>query len=397
MDPVEHPRSGSPAGGPGLHGAADATARGKLSAWRLAAFSLISLPIAGAGLPLAVYLPPYYAQYAGLGLSAAGYAFLGGLLEHADALCAIGSPTVNSYKRLQPGMWAPAFKGYGLGNRSAMIRVVQRRPGQPGPARLELRCPAPACKSDYISSQSWLDLAANKLGILLGSHAVLNLVVLGVLTCVLLALGVTAAVLALDLSRRNQVIATALILLVVADSAFFGYFASVLSEGAGFLGILLSIAGLLLMHRNGWWRYAGAAVATAGGLIGINAKSQTLLLIPVFVLAVLLARPAKLRGWTRWALPLAVLAIVGAGTLLTQGKGDSANAEYREANVYHVIFDSIVDGKHDSAADLAALGLPAEFAKYAGTGWWSPHAAWHDPANRPHYIYHGDPISGLMG
>src|SRR5207248_5740411 len=44
--------------------------------------------------------------------------------------------------------------------------------------------PAPACKSDYISSQSWLDLAANKLGILLGSHAVLNLVVLGVLTCV---------------------------------------------------------------------------------------------------------------------------------------------------------------------------------------------------------------------
>ncbi|HKN51860.1 MAG TPA: hypothetical protein VJX66_05130 [Amycolatopsis sp.] len=240
--------------------------------------------------------------------------------------------------------------------------------------------PAPACKSDYISSQSWLDLAANKLGILLGSHAVLNLVVLGVLTCVLLALGVTAAVLALDLSRRNQVIATALILLVVADSAFFGYFASVLSEGAGFLGILLSIAGLLLMHRNGWWRYAGAAVATAGGLIGINAKSQTLLLIPVFVLAVLLARPAKLRGWTRWALPLAVLAIVGAGTLLTQGKGDSANAEYREANVYHVIFDSIVDGKHDSAADLAALGLPAEFAKYAGTGWWSPHAAWHDAA-----------------
>jgi glutamine synthetase len=88
----------------------------------------------------------------GLGLSPLGYAFLAGLLAHADALCAIGSPTVNSYKRLQPGMWAPAFKGYGLGNRSAMIRVVQRRPGVAGPARLELRCPDGAANSYFLGA-----------------------------------------------------------------------------------------------------------------------------------------------------------------------------------------------------------------------------------------------------
>jgi glutamine synthetase len=81
----------------------------------------------------------------GLGLSRTAYAFLGGLLEHADALCAIGSPTVNSYKRLQPGAWAPIVKGYGLGNRSAMVRVVESRRSpdrdrQPA-ARLELRSP----------------------------------------------------------------------------------------------------------------------------------------------------------------------------------------------------------------------------------------------------------------
>jgi glutamine synthetase len=79
----------------------------------------------------------------GLGLSRTAYHFLGGLIEHADALCAIGSPTVNSYKRLQPGAWAPAVKGYGLGNRSAMVRVVQHRNRSNGhsSARLELRSP----------------------------------------------------------------------------------------------------------------------------------------------------------------------------------------------------------------------------------------------------------------
>jgi glutamine synthetase len=77
----------------------------------------------------------------GLGLSDLAYYFVGGLLEHAGALCAIGSPTVNSYKRLQPGMWAPSMKGYGLGNRSAMLRVVEPRPCDNRLRRLELRTP----------------------------------------------------------------------------------------------------------------------------------------------------------------------------------------------------------------------------------------------------------------
>ena len=38
-----------------------------------------------------------------LGLSAAGYQFLGGLLAHAPALTALVAPTVNSYKRLVVG------------------------------------------------------------------------------------------------------------------------------------------------------------------------------------------------------------------------------------------------------------------------------------------------------
>jgi glutamine synthetase len=50
-----------------------------------------------------------------LGLSAAGYQFLGGLLAHAPALTALVAPTVNSYKRLVVGRsfsgatWAPCL------------------------------------------------------------------------------------------------------------------------------------------------------------------------------------------------------------------------------------------------------------------------------------------------
>jgi glutamine synthetase len=57
------------------------------------------------------------------GLSPAGRAFLGGLLRHAPALAGVGAPTVNSYKRLLPGSWAPAHAAYAVGNRSSFVRI----------------------------------------------------------------------------------------------------------------------------------------------------------------------------------------------------------------------------------------------------------------------------------
>jgi glutamine synthetase len=56
-------------------------------------------------------------------LSQTGLWFLGGLLLHAPALTGLGSPTVNSYKRLLPGSWAPANIYWGHGNRSGVARV----------------------------------------------------------------------------------------------------------------------------------------------------------------------------------------------------------------------------------------------------------------------------------
>jgi Na+/melibiose symporter-like transporter len=48
----------------------------RLPAWRLAALAAPALPLAAAGLPLAVYLPPYYAQELGLGLPLVGAIFM---------------------------------------------------------------------------------------------------------------------------------------------------------------------------------------------------------------------------------------------------------------------------------------------------------------------------------
>lgn len=56
-------------------------------------------------------------------LSEFGRAFVAGLLEHAPALVALTAPTVQSYDRLQPGMWASAFTCWGPDNREACVRV----------------------------------------------------------------------------------------------------------------------------------------------------------------------------------------------------------------------------------------------------------------------------------
>jgi glutamine synthetase len=75
----------------------------------------------------------------GLGMSSMGYSFVGGLLEHSQALAAVACPTVNSYKRLASGApdsgaaWSPVYATYGGNDRTHMLRV-------PDPGRVEDRC-----------------------------------------------------------------------------------------------------------------------------------------------------------------------------------------------------------------------------------------------------------------
>jgi glutamine synthetase len=70
------------------------------------------------------------------GLSTTGRAFVGGLLEHADALVALGCPTINSYKRFTPGSFSPYTRSWGYNNRTAAVRVPES-----GTTRIENRIP----------------------------------------------------------------------------------------------------------------------------------------------------------------------------------------------------------------------------------------------------------------
>ncbi len=73
-----------------------------------------------------------------LGISGAGYAFLGGLIAHAPAFTALAAPAVNSYKRINApptssgATWAPNTVTYGGNNRTHMVRI-------PDAGRFEIR------------------------------------------------------------------------------------------------------------------------------------------------------------------------------------------------------------------------------------------------------------------
>ena len=105
----------------------------------------------------------------GLGCSELAYYFIGGVLHHARALCAVTCPTVNCYKRLQIGeglyssrsgfTWTPAFITYGDNNRTQMIRTA-------GPGHFEDRTVS-AAANPYLALAAYmaagLDGIANKM------------------------------------------------------------------------------------------------------------------------------------------------------------------------------------------------------------------------------------------
>jgi glutamine synthetase len=71
------------------------------------------------------------------GISKLGMHYLAGLVTLSPELTAIYAPTVNSYRRYVPGMWAPLTATWDVENRTTSVRVING-PGKSA-ARLELR------------------------------------------------------------------------------------------------------------------------------------------------------------------------------------------------------------------------------------------------------------------
>ncbi len=65
--------------------------------------------------------------------------FIGGQQKLMPELMAMIAPTINSYRRLIPGFWAPTEASVGIDNRTCAIRII---PGHPHSQRLEYRIAA---------------------------------------------------------------------------------------------------------------------------------------------------------------------------------------------------------------------------------------------------------------
>jgi hypothetical protein len=234
---------------------------------------------------------------------------------------------------------------------------------------------------DYVTTQLWFGRIAQLVGHVVGPHTGLNLSVLAAVSSAFAAAALALIVLGLPVSFRWRIAAAVLVLLVVADSAFFGLFASADTEGASFLGVLFTAGGLLLLSRPGWWRIAGLVITVFGGTVLVNAKAQTVTILPLLLVALVFV-PKSGRTWlARWSAPLvAIVAVTGlTGYLQFSMAVATPGADTRTINCYHAVFDNIVDGHHDTAADLTALGLPTSWSKYVGTMYWSPNTAVNDP------------------
>ena len=78
--------------------------------------------------------------------------YIGGLVKNLPEMIALLCPTVNSYKRMVPGTWAPVNASWGVDNRTAAVRAI---PGRQKSTRVEMR----ACGADlnpYLAMASCL-------------------------------------------------------------------------------------------------------------------------------------------------------------------------------------------------------------------------------------------------
>ena len=78
--------------------------------------------------------------------------FIGGLQTYLPEVTCMSAPTINSFRRLVPGFWAPTTSQWGIDNRTVAIRAI---PGSKKSQRIEFRLPG-ADANPYLALASAL-------------------------------------------------------------------------------------------------------------------------------------------------------------------------------------------------------------------------------------------------
>jgi glutamine synthetase len=94
----------------------------------------------------------FYAEGAPSDMSETMCHFVAGQVRYMPELLAMVCSTINSYRRLVPGMWAPTAANWGVENRTTSVRVI---PGGPDAQRSEYRV-APADANPYLAEAAAL-------------------------------------------------------------------------------------------------------------------------------------------------------------------------------------------------------------------------------------------------
>ncbi|MCM2254033.1 MAG: hypothetical protein NDJ94_00040 [Vicinamibacteria bacterium] len=229
----------------------------------------------------------------------------------------------------------------------------------------------------YVASEVLLLHVARGVNAVLAKRGTFDITSAGLVhaAAMLAGLGLVFSAAGRLLSPPAHVVLLASTVFVFTDVGYAAWFNSLYGEPGSlvFLALCLGI-GLqaAIAPRPGRWI---AAFVLSAALFA-TAKAQNLgLVLPLAMLALRLATPAPRRA--RFALALGVAALLALAPLVYSV---TPPRDLRRTGLYQTVFTGLLYSSPDPFADLAALGLPQEYARYIGIDYWAdPRSPREDP------------------
>ncbi|MGZ4586830.1 MAG: glycan biosynthesis hexose transferase WsfD [Mycobacteriaceae bacterium] len=242
---------------------------------------------------------------------------------------------------------------------------------------------APTCFG-YPSSTRVLMAFAQWVSQFLHLHASLDLRVVMVLYAVMTALVTAALCRLVGGGWKSQATAAAGLFIIVGDSVFADYPGSAFTETAAIIGVLVMAIAAVYVARTGGYsrRLASLAVFTAAASLAVSAKVPTVtIVIPVAAFLGWLAVRAVPgeRRMAQLGIRVAAMAAVVVITIPAVTTYHGNPTSFSSINSVDTLFVGVLTVSDSRAADLRDMGIPSEFAKYAGRSWWDTGGPQSDP------------------